>query len=209
MYVPAHFKVDDPAKLKEFIEQNAFATLVTNAEGRSFASHLPVLMENDNVNCFVAHMARANPQWQHFNNGGEVLMIFHGAHAYISPFWYEAPEAVPTWNYAAVHAYGRAAVIQEESRAREIVERLTRKYEGARADELLQRWSEPFIARMLKGIVAFEVKVTRIEGKWKLGQNRSEADIAGTFRALSASSRLDDQGLAALMTQFGIVKTGR
>jgi transcriptional regulator len=208
MYIPAHFQVDDPAKLREVIEQNAFATLVTHAEGRPFASHLPVLIESPGglTRC-VAHMARANPQWRQFDNDSEVLMIFHGPHGYISPFWYEAAEAVPTWNYAAVHLYGRATVIEDESRARGIVERLTRKYEGARAEALFQRWSEPFIAKMLKGIVAFELEVTRVEGKFKLGQNRNETDITGVYRALTESSEPGDQSLAACMKQFGIVNS--
>jgi transcriptional regulator len=208
MYIPAHFQADDPAQVREVIEQNAFATLVTQAEGRPFASHLPVLIEStEGLSHFVAHLARANPQWQHFSSTSEVLMIFHGPHGYISPFWYEAAEAVPTWNYAAVHVYGRATVIQDAARVREIVQRLTRKYEGARAEALFQRWSEAFVEKMLKGIVAFELEVTRVEGKFKLGQNRNEADISGTYRALSTSSEPGDQSLAALMKRFGVVKS--
>jgi transcriptional regulator len=205
MYVPAHFKVDDPVILKEFVEANAFATLITQGDGRPFASHLPLLTEGEGLTHFVGHMARANPQWQHLENGSELLMIFHGPHAYISPFWYEAAEAVPTWNYAAVHVYGRARIIEDDYRSRSIVERLTRKYEGARADALLQRWSEPFLAKMLKSIVAFEVETTRVEGKWKLGQNRNAADVAGTYRALTASSDPADRALAGVMSDFGLL----
>jgi len=204
MYVPTHFKVDDPAALKSFIEENAFATLVTHFEGSPFASHLPVLLESGEPTRLLAHMARANPQWRHFRNGEDVLLIFHGPHAYISPFWYEAREAVPTWNYAAVHAYGHAKIIEDPLRAREIVERLTRFYEGGRAAELFARWSPPFLERMLKGIVAFEIDVTHLEGKFKLGQNRSPADIASVISALAESKIDTDHALGDFMKRQGL-----
>jgi transcriptional regulator len=204
MYVPAHFKVDDPATLSSFIEENAFATVITHFEGTPLASHLPMLLESAEPMRLLGHMAQANPQWRHFADRTEVLLIFHGPHAYVSPFWYEAREAVPTWNYAAVHAHGRVRIIEDPPRAREIVERLTRYYEGERAAELLGRWSPAFVEKMLKGIVAFEVDVTRLEGKFKLGQNRSAADIANVISALTESKIGTDRALAVFMKRQGL-----
>lgn len=206
MYVPAHFKVEDATRLRGFIEENPFGILVTEAGGRPFATHLPVLIDNaaGAPTHLLGHIARANSQWHHFEAGGEVLLIFHGPHAYISPFWYAAAEAVPTWNYAAVHAYGKPRVIENETRTRQLVERLTQQYEKGRAEELFARWSPAFLEKMLKGIVAFEIEVTRLEGKFKLGQNRSAADIAGTYEALSESGRAGDQALAAFMAEQGM-----
>jgi transcriptional regulator len=204
MYVPAHFKVDDPAALKAFMGENSFATLITHSEGNSLASHLPVLCESGEPLRLLGHMARANPQWRHFGNNSEVLVIFHGPHAYISPFWYEAREAVPTWNYAAVHAYGRAKIIEDVSRAREVVENLTRHFEAERAAELFAQWSEPFVEKMLKGIVAFELELTRLEGKFKLGQNRCALDIANVLAALSRSQDQSDHALARFMSRQGL-----
>jgi len=199
MYIPAHFKVDDPATQRAFMEENPFATLVTHSAGNSFASHLPVLLEPGEPLRMLAHLARANPQWRHFENSPENLLIFHGPHAYISPFWYEALEAVPTWNYAAVHAYAHLKIIENPSRAKEVVEKLTRYYERERAAELFARWSEPFVEKMLNGIVAFEIEVTRLEGKFKLGQNRSPADITSVIAALSQSTIPGDRSLAEFM----------
>jgi transcriptional regulator len=199
MYVPAHFSVDDPDALKAFMEENAFATLITHFQGKSCASHLPLLLELGEPLRLLGHVARANPQWHHFESNSEALLIFHGPHAYISPFWYEAPEAVPTWNYAVVHAYGHPKIIEDLRRAKEVVERLTRYYEGARADELFARWSDAFVEKMLKGIVAFEVEITRLEGKFKLGQNRPSADAGPIFTALSQSTNSQDRALAEFM----------
>jgi transcriptional regulator len=201
--------VDDAARLRAFMEENPFAVLVTHADGRPFGTHLPILIENAEgaPTRLLGHVARANPQWQHFENASDVLLIFHGPHAYISPFWYAAAEAVPTWNYGAVHAYGKPRLIQDERRAREIVERLTRQYEGRRADELFARWSPAFLDKMLKGIVAFEIDVVRLEGKFKLGQNRNAADLAGTYEALKKSEIPGDRALAELMKQTGILGT--
>jgi transcriptional regulator len=201
MYVPAHFEVGNPATLKSFIQENAFATLITKFEGSPFASHLPVLLESGEPMRLLAHLACANPQWRHFADSAELLLIFHGPHAYVSPFWYEAREAVPTWNYAAVHAYGHARIIEDPSRAREIVERLTRFYERERAAELLGRWSPVFVEKMVKSIVAFEIDVTRLEGKFKLGQNRSSADIANVISALAVSKNESDKALGRFMKQ--------
>src|SRR5580658_2787659 len=118
MYVPASFQVDDPVRLADFIQRYGFATFVTFEGGSPFASHLPMLFrpEAGPHGTLVSHMARANPQWQHFAEGREALAIFHGPHSYISPAWYKTTPAVPTWNYAVVHAYGLPAIIEDHDR---------------------------------------------------------------------------------------------
>ena len=118
MYIPPAFRIEDASKLAAFIQQYSFATLVTHDGAAPFASHLPMLFhpQAGGHGTLLSHMARANPQWRHFASGAEVLAIFHGPHNYISPSWYQTGPAVPTWNYATVHAYGVPAVINERDR---------------------------------------------------------------------------------------------
>ena len=123
MYIPKHFSENDTEKLAALIDENAFGILVTVAEGRPSATHIPFLYERD-ANALLGHVARANPQWQDFSNGADVMVLFQGPHAYISPSWYLAP-GVPTWNYAVAHVYGSAQAIDDPSRIGDIVARLT------------------------------------------------------------------------------------
>jgi transcriptional regulator len=136
MYIPLAFNVPDARQLAAFIEQNSFATLVSEADGRPFASHLPLLHDFDGSGFgrLVGHMARANPQWQHFADGREVLAIFHGPHAYVSPRWYTTKVAVPTWNYAVVHAYGRPQLISDPAEFEQAMRRIVARYEDAGPD---------------------------------------------------------------------------
>jgi transcriptional regulator len=132
MYIPAAFAETDLAKLDDFIELNSFGLLVSQVEGLPFATHLPFLLERTTGphGTLLGHMARANPQWR--EAGGQTgLAIFSGPHAYISPTWYEAEQVVPTWNYTAVHAYGRLQIVEDEGALLEIVERSVRVYENA------------------------------------------------------------------------------
>src|SRR5687767_1665333 len=131
MYVPAHFSEDDAEKLARLIEENSFGMLVTVAEGRPFASHIPFLYESDKK-VLRGHVARANPQWRHFSVNTEVMVVFQGPHGYISPSWYRAP-GVPTWNYAVAHVYGRARALEEADAIKPIVEALTQKNESHKA----------------------------------------------------------------------------
>src|SRR5579864_6650019 len=125
MYIPPAFRIEDKAKLAAFLRQHSFATLITQDDAAPFASHLPMLFRPDRGphGTLLAHMARANPQWQHFAGGREALAIFHGPHGYISPSWYETAPAVPTWNYAAVHAYGPAAIITDHDRIVDLLQK--------------------------------------------------------------------------------------
>ncbi|HMI94803.1 MAG TPA: FMN-binding negative transcriptional regulator [Polyangiales bacterium] len=186
MYVPESFRVPDRAVIAGFIAAHGFAVLVSQTEQGPFATHVPLLLERaETGDVLVGHMARANPHWRHFERGAEALVIFQGPHAYVSPSWYAASPAVPTWNYSVVHAYGRPAVVADTTRVRAIIDALAAQYESARATP----WStrdvpDEYVDRMIAAIVGFEIPIERLEGKFKLGQNRSPEDIAGALAGL-------------------------
>jgi transcriptional regulator len=192
MYVPSHFAENDPATLASFIDAHSFGTLVTTADGKPFASHVPFLYDATagTLNC---HLARANPQWRQIEAAPDVLVIFAGPHGYVSPTWY-VEAGVPTWNYAVVHAVGTARVVDDPAATARHVEALAAKHEQGAAP-----WVPSYDKRRLAGIVGIEVRVRAIEGKFKLSQNRSPADRAGVVARLAATGRDDDAALAALM----------
>lgn len=201
MYIPPAFRVADPGKLAAFIRRHSFATLITHDGTVPFASHLPMLFrsETGSHGTLVSHMARANPQWQHFASGGEALVVFQGPHSYVSPSWYQTELAVPTWNYAAVHAYGVPVVFNEHERVVALLRETVSAYEASLERPWAGDLPEDFRDKLMHGIVAFEIPVTRIEGKFKLGQNRPAADIQGVFDALSHSDDADSRAVAQMM----------
>ncbi len=182
MFIPSSFRVEDSETLAKFMEQYGFATLVTVHNGVPFASHVPLLLDRT-ANVLLGHLARANPQWQSFATGTESLAIFAGPHAYISPSWYATAPAVPTWNYTTVHVYGTPRLLSDE-RTREVVDATVRKYEDSRVTPWKNEMPDEFRRKLLAGVVGFEMPLTRIEGKFKLGQNRSPADQAGMLAGL-------------------------
>jgi len=133
MYIPPAFRIDDASKLTAFIRHHSFATLITHDGTAPFASHVPMLVRPDagEHGTLVSHLARANPQWQHFASGQEALAIFHGPHSYISPSWYQTAPAVPTWNYAAVHAYGVPAILSDREQVAALLRELIATYEAS------------------------------------------------------------------------------
>ncbi|MGD9537477.1 MAG: FMN-binding negative transcriptional regulator [Alphaproteobacteria bacterium] len=203
MYVPPHFKIDDPAAAHALIEHQPFGTLVVNLDGRLEATHLPFLLDRSRGThgTLRAHMARANPAWHAFESGAEALVIFLGPEGYISPDWYESEQQVPTWNYVAAHAYGVPRALGDEDAAR-IVDALSARHEGA----LLPKppWTSAkldpdFFAKLRRAIVAFEIGVTRIEMKAKLSQNKTASDIEGAAAALEAQDDASSRALGAAM----------
>lgn len=197
MYLPNAFRVDDLAELHGFIRRHPFAALVSGAPPE--ATHLPMLLDGSRgpLGTLQGHLARSNPQWEVLESAGEVLLIFHGPHAYVSPTWYEVELAVPTWNYAVVHAYGRARLIEEEAPLRQIVEELTRTFEASRPEPWsTDRLPEEWLQKLLRGIVGFEVEITRLQGKYKLGQNRSLEDQRRVAAALCTSAFAAERDLA-------------
>lgn len=206
MYLPKSFEVTDSDKLTSIMRQFSFATLVTTSDGVPFATHLPVLHrpEPGTAGMLIGHVARANPQWQHFANQAEALAIFSGPHAYVSPSWYATELAVPTWNYLAVHAYGVPEVIDDENWLIELLDEMVQRYESSRPKPWPNQLPDEFRRNLLKSIVGFEMPITRIEGKFKLSQNRPAQDQASVVRELSASSNPDARAVADWMQSEGI-----
>jgi transcriptional regulator len=201
MYIPSYFRVNDAGKIAAFIRHYSFATFITEEGGAPFASHLPMLFrpETGSHGTLLSHMARANPQWQHFVSGREALAVFHGPHGYVSPSWYQTEPAVPTWNYAVVHAYGVPKVFSDRERVVSLLRETVSVYESPFERPWPGNLPDDYRDKMMQGIVAFEIPVTRMEGKFKLGQNRSAADTQGVFDALSRSDDADSRALAQLM----------
>jgi transcriptional regulator len=189
MYTPKSFREEDPALLHDIMRRYNFAALVTQHEGAPFATHLPFMLDAERGphGTLLAHMARANPQWQDFADGREALVIFQGAHAYISPAWYEVTPSVPTWNYAVIHAYGIPHVIEDRERLYTMLESLVDIHEAARVPPWRMDLPDDYVDRMLRAIVGFEIQITRLEGKLKLSQNRPEGDRRRVMAELTES----------------------
>nr|WP_314575552.1 FMN-binding negative transcriptional regulator [uncultured Pseudomonas sp.] len=207
MYTPSYFKDEDIASLHRQMEGTRLATLVTFDENGLQASHVPLLMNpNEGPNgTLYGHLAKANPQWKTLG-ASEALVIFQGPDAYISPSFYAAKaehgKVVPTWNYVAVHVYGRAQVFTDPQRLLRVVSDLTDKHEARRpAPWAVSDAPDDYIQKMLNGIVGFAIPIERLEGKRKLNQNRSAEDITGVSKGLAASQDPTDQEIARLMSQ--------
>lgn len=203
MYSPDHFKVTDPAALMAFMQKHSFATIVTQDGEAPHATHMPVLYDPDKgeKGTLVSQMARANPQWQHFEEEREVLVIFTGPHAYVSPAWYLTAPAVPTWNYTAVHVYGIPRLVTDPEKFASMLHDLIEFYESSRVDRWHGEMPDTFRDRLMKGIVGVEIEITRIEGKFKLSQNRPE-DQPGVIAALAASDDQTDREVSAMMSDY-------
>jgi transcriptional regulator len=202
MYRPPHFDEQRVPVLHDFIRQQSFATLVTLGSDGLIASHLPMLLDAAPApfGTLRCHVARANTQWRDPKAEVPALVIFGGPQAYVSPGWYatkqETGKVVPTWNYAVVHAYGTLRIFEDADSLRALVRALTDRHEAGRT----QPWSiddapAEFIDRQLKGIVGIEMPISRLEGKWKLSQNRPAEDRAGVIGGLR---ELSDDGSAAI-----------
>ncbi len=201
MYIPSMFARTDADDLRALIRDHGFATLVTVDGDGPVASHLPLFLVDDGSphGLLCGHMARANRQWRHFAGGGEALAVFTGPHTYISPTWYGSDGHVPTWNYAVVHAHGAPRLVGDD-RAREILERLVDQYEaGQPVPWRLADLDAEYAAGLLAAIVAFEIPIARLEGKWKVGQNRNHGDRTRAADALIAQGGEDATAVAALM----------
>ena len=199
MYIPKAFREDDISTLHTFMEIYSFATLVTQHEGLLFATHLPFLLDAERGpnGTLLAHMARANPQWHDFKSAQEVLVIFQGPHAYVSPSWYEVELSVPTWNYAVVHAYGLPRLIEDQEKLYNLLNILIQAHEAQFDKPWPFQLSDDYLQKMMRGIVGFEIEITRLEGKFKLSQNRTETERENVIAALQEST--DTLAVAELM----------
>ena len=200
MYIPEFNRIEDRATALAFMKENPFAILVSSSEGGLVATHLPLLVQElgDKI-VLRGHFAKANHHWSSIEQE-ESLVIFHGPHAYISPSLYEIRESVPTWNYAAVHVYGRAKLISDMSDAERVLADLIAQFDPSYYQQWLT-FSEEYREKMLRRIVAFEFEATRVETKFKLGQNRTKAEQDNLMKALQGSPDTAIAGVAALLRQ--------
>lgn len=198
MYIPKHFDMHDPGEVASFIHAHSFGVLISGVDGRPFATHLPFLYDAAR-NVLFAHMAKANPQWQDLD-GQEVLVVFSGPHAYISPFWYEEAASVPTWNYVAVHVYGTCAVIDNEQELGAWLADSVRFYEPD--SDVPAQADEPFYRNLMKAIVGFRIDITNVEGKAKLSQNKSVEAQERVVAKLSASADPSAQAIGQWMQDY-------
>jgi transcriptional regulator len=206
MYVPPHFAPEDRAAIYRMIRSARLATLVTLGSEGMEASHVPVLLDEEEGDraAIRGHLARANPQWRRSSAETPALAIFLGPDAYVSPTWYqtkrETGKVVPTWNYLAVHAYGRVEFFEDADRLRAIVTALTQRHEGSRADPwAVSDAPADYIAAQLRGIIGFRLEIDRLEGKWKLSQNRPAVDRQGVVAGLEREGGPAEQALARAM----------
>lgn len=204
MYVPEHFRVEDHATAIAFMRSNPFAILVSNADDGPFATHVPVVIrETAGQTTIRGHVAKANPHWRYLQEQPQVLMIFHGPHAYVSPTNYATRENVPTWNYGAVHAYGKARTFSEPSELLGMLHDLIPTFEAAYAEQWASL-SKSYRARMLSHIVGFEIEVTKLEAKFKLSQNRTRDEQQKVIDSLSRADDTAISGTARLMCNHGL-----
>lgn len=203
MYIPKHFHTDDAAQLHELIRANNFATLVTQHEGEPFASHVPFLFDATRGphGVLLAHLARANPQWHDLAAGQTALVIFQGPHAYVSPSWYAAELSVPTWNYTTVHVYGSARIVEDRDELYAMLKALVGTHEAGFAQPWPMNLPDDYMNNMMRGIVGFEIAISRLEGKLKLSQNRSADDRRRVVAALAASPDPTTSGVAVMMRE--------
>jgi transcriptional regulator len=204
VYIPEHFRVRHDETAIAFMRANPFAILVSQTPEGPFATHLPLIVREDGEKIILrGHVAKENPHWRYLQSQSQALVIFHGSHAYISPSNYTIHESVPTWNYAAVHAYGEARLFSEPEQLLPILHDLIAIFEARYAAQ----WAElnqEYRDRMLRHIVGFEIVVTKLEGKFKLSQNRMKQEQENVIASLSTSADSAISGTAQLMREQGL-----
>lgn len=201
MYVPASFREDRVEVLHDVMRANSFGTIISTGADGLVATHLPFLVSPEPAphGRLAAHLARANPHWRDWTDGQEVLVIFQGPHAYISPNWYVSKEAVPTWNYVAVHVYGTPRLIEDPEEVLSLLRDLTRANEGDGPAAWQVPWPDGYVEKLMRGIVGFTLTITRLEGKFKLSQNRAPEDARSALTELARHDDSTEQAAARLM----------
>ncbi|KEP26995.1 FMN-binding negative transcriptional regulator [Bacillus zhangzhouensis] len=191
MHIPSFFQVKDMEKIKSFIQAHSFATVVTTTDEKPIATHIPVSFHQiEDSYVITGHMAIGNPQLKTFEENEKVLVIFQGLHAYISSSWYEK-EAVPTWNYQAVHVYGKAVLLEKTELMKELTTMLE-TYESHREKPVLwHTLSDELLEKQMKGIVGFKIIIDEVQAAFKLSQNRHERDYAHIIEQLEAEGEVE------------------
>ncbi len=198
MYIPAHYKNENLAEVREFLKQHGFGILVNEVDGKPWATHIPLELDTDpeGRDCLVGHIAKANPQWKAFREGATVLCIFNGPHAYVSSSWYR-DEEVPTWNYIAVHLYG-SLHIQNEEELLASLSSLMKTYEKGSQNPVTLEGLSGKTLRQVRGIVGFRILISEIQAAYKLSQGR-EHDHPAIKAALNSRKEAGARGIAKAM----------
>lgn len=172
MYIPHHYKNENLDEVKDFLTQNSFGILINTVDGKPWGTHIPLELETSQTgkDVLVGHISKANPQWKNFISPSEVLCIFNGPHTYVSSSWYKEEE-VPTWNYIAVHIYGKVTILDEEQTMASL-HKLVDKYEQNSKNPISLHQMSPKTLRQVKGVVGFQVEIMEIQAGYKLSQTR-------------------------------------
>ncbi len=198
MYIPKDFLVEDRAEILRFMRAHSFAIIVSAAAGLPMATHMPVVIAREEPLTLWSHIALANPQWKTFERAREVLVIFQGPHAFISPAYYNTKQSVPTWNYTAVHAYGTPKILADDQSKLAVLAAAFESTEPA-ARRQWDEASEDYRKKLLGEMMAFEIAVTRLEGKYKLSQNRAHDEQVRIAESLSKESDTLVGGIGKMM----------
>ncbi len=203
MFIPAHYKNENISEVKQFLKENGFGILVSQVDGKPWATHIPLELDVDNEgnDVLVSHIAKANPQWKQFSENTEVLCIFNGPHSYISSSWYQEEE-VPTWNYIAVHVYGKLRILDEQA-VLASMHKLVDKYEQNSECPVSINNLSAKTMRQIKGVVGFEIGITEIQAAKKMSQGREQDHP----RIVQELEKQDPQAIAVAKVMKGGKKT--
>lgn len=202
VYIPKAFEMNDHSKIVNFIREHSFGILFSKYDNGPFATHLPFLIDENKYDqgTLISHMAIANPHWRGLDNK-EVLVVFTGPHAYISPSWYEDSDHAPTWNYISVHVYGEFRRIENQDQIKEIIRNTVHFYESPLPEPWAADFDNKFINGLMNGLIAFEIKINKLEGKWKLSQNHSTLKQQRLVRGLKSSNQYDSYKIGRLIEE--------
>ena len=198
MYIPHHYKNENIEEVKAFLKENSFGILINQVDGKPWATHIPLELDKDEDgnDILVSHIAKANPQWKSFKDNDEVLCIFNGPHSYISSSWYKEEE-VPTWNYIAVHVYGKIKILGEKE-VLESMYKLVDKYEARSKNPISLNNLSKKTLRQVKGVVGFQITITTIQAAYKLSQGR-EHDHERIINELENTEKPNAKDIAKMM----------
>lgn len=199
MYIPALYKNENEEEITAFLRQNSFGILVNLLDGHLWATHIPLELEQNESGkkLLCGHISKDNPQWKGFQSNANILAIFSGSHSYISSSWYEK-ENVPTWNYIAVHIYGKIKIIEGDDVIASL-KKLTDKYEQNSKNPVRLEDLSKKTMRQVAGIVAFEIEIDRIEAVKKMSQNRNDRDYSNIISELEKTDNGASKEVAAIM----------
>jgi transcriptional regulator len=203
MYIPKYYKNEDPDAVRSFIDNNGFAILVSQVSGRLWATHIPLMLDKtgDGKDILFGHISRANSQWKDFDKDQEVLAIFSGPDAYISSSWYDH-ENVPTWNYLAVHVYGKIRITEGDTLKNQM-RKLVDKYEAGMENPVsIGRMTRAFVDQEMRGIVGFEIEITDIQAAMKLSQNRDKTNYERIVNNLEKQGDKNSLEIARIMKKL-------